>query len=463
MMENTMAKLFCCVLFGLLTCSPALAAQPPNIVVFISDDHGYLDSSLHGQHEIRTPNLERLASAGMSFDLAFAASPTCAPSRAAFLTGLFPLRNGSMLNHQPPRAEVKKLPAYFHEMGYEVDAFGKVTHYNQAKSYGFDRVELEGFHQDQCVQAAVDFLKNRKSEKPLCLFVGTNWPHVPWPAATSDLDPSALHLPPTHIDTPATRRWRARYVAAVEQYDRDLGLIYDAVLKYVGRDTMFVHFSDHGAQWPFGKWDLYDAGTRVTFLAAWPGHIAPATKSNAMVSLVDLLPSLIELSGATPPSDIDGKSFANVLLGKRSDHREKIYATHSGDGKMNKFPCRSLRTDRWKYIRNLDPAAEHHSHIDLGKPVDGSEYWASWVEAAKTDKRAAAIAERYFHRPAEELYDLHADPFEQKNLSADPQFAGVLKELRANLDDWMAQQSDLGLATERAVAAEFLGKKGNAK
>jgi uncharacterized sulfatase len=80
----------------------------------------------------------RLADAGISFSHAFAASPSCAPSRAALLTGLMPNRNGAMLNHQPPREDVKKLPAYLHELGYEVVAFGKVAHYKQAKLYGFD-------------------------------------------------------------------------------------------------------------------------------------------------------------------------------------------------------------------------------------------------------------------------------------------------------------------------------------
>jgi len=447
-----------CLFIALVWHPCAYSLQRPNIVVFISDDHGYQDSSLHND-EFRTPNLKRLASAGMTFDLAFAASPTCAPSRAAFLTGLFPMRNGSMLNHQPPRVAVKKWPAYFHELGYEVDAFGKVAHYNQGNEYGFDQVVLEGFHQDKCVDEAVDFLKNRRSEKPLCLLVGTNWPHVPWPDATGESDTKTIRVPPSHVDTEATRQWRARYAAAVERYDSDFGLIYDAVLAYLGPDTLFMHFSDQGPQWPFGKWDLYDAGTRVTFVAVWPAHIPAGTKSGAMISLVDVLPTLVELAGGTQLSDIDGKSFADVLLGKRLDHRKQIVATHSGDGKMNKYPCRSVRTDRWKYIRNLDSDAEHHSHIDLGKPVDGSEYWASWVEAAKTDKRAASIVERYFHRPAEELYDLQADPAEQQNLSAKPQYKDALKELRGELDLWMRQQGDLGPTTERKVAKEFVREK----
>src|SRR5215813_4594664 len=135
----------------------------PNIVVFIADDHGYLDSSVAGSKQFHTPALERLARDGITLTHAFAASPTCAPSRAAFLTGLMPTRNGAMLNHQPPRADVKKLPAYLQELGYEVVAIGKVAHYKQGRDYGFDFTSHDTFHEDECVDAAVNFLKERKS------------------------------------------------------------------------------------------------------------------------------------------------------------------------------------------------------------------------------------------------------------------------------------------------------------
>src|SRR5687767_9006725 len=84
----------------------------PNIVVVLSDDHSVLDSSVYGSRDVRTPHMQRLAAAGLTFDRAFVASPSCAPSRAALLTGLYPARNGAEPNHSRPRAEIKKLPAY---------------------------------------------------------------------------------------------------------------------------------------------------------------------------------------------------------------------------------------------------------------------------------------------------------------------------------------------------------------
>jgi len=122
-MKRILALLLPCLL-----CLPwfAGAAARPDIVVFLTDDQGQLDCTPYGGQGIRTPHMQRLADAGMTFTRAYVASPSCAPSRAALLTGLMPARNGAEANHSKPRAEIKKWPAYFQELGYEVVSFGKV-------------------------------------------------------------------------------------------------------------------------------------------------------------------------------------------------------------------------------------------------------------------------------------------------------------------------------------------------
>jgi uncharacterized sulfatase len=434
----------------LASTAPAFAADParPPIVVFLADDLGWAECSPYGGREIPTPNMGRVAAEGMNFTHAFVASPSCAPSRAALLTGLDPMRNGAMLNHARPRAGIKTWPDYFHDLGYEVVSFGKTAHYAQVTGYGFDHASHYKYHQDDCVEAAVAWLSERKSDRPLCLLVGTNWPHVPWPAAEARPDRAP---PPNLVDTPATRRAWDRYAAAVARADRDLGMMYDAARERLGPDALFVFSGDHGAQFPFGKWNGYDVGIRTPLIVAWSGRVAPGSRSDALVSWIDLLPTCLEAAGGEPPEGIGGRSFLDVALGKRADHRDAVFVTHSGDGEMNRYPLRAARDRRWKYIRNLDPDAEHHSHIDLAKPVDGRSYWDSWVEAAKTDPAAAAVVRRYHRRPAEELYDLEADPWELSNLAADPAHAETLAKLRAEVDAWMKAQGDEGLATERAL------------
>lgn len=430
----------------------AIAEQPrPNIVVFLTDDQSQLDSSPYGASSLRTPNMQRLADAGLTFSDAYVASPSCAPSRAALLTGRMPARNGAEANHSKPRAELKKWPAWFQELGYEVVAFGKVSHYRHTVDYGFDHFAFDGFHEHQAIPAAVEFLQRRESEnaKPLCLMVGSNWPHVPWPEQHPGYDPVGLPLPAGSIDTPATRQWRARYAAAVTNADDQLGLVYDAALKTLGEQTLFLLSSDHGAQWPFGKWNCYEAGLRVPLIVAWPGVIEPKRRTAAMVSWVDFLPTLLEAAGGQPPAELDGRSFLPVLRGERDEHRDRIFATHSGDGRWNVYPIRSVRADHWKLILNLHPEFAFTTHIDLRDSLADRGYFETWREAAARDAAAAETVHRYHARPAVELYDLDADPHELHDLAAKPEHADRVDALRGELEAWMSQQGD-----RRTVFAE---------
>lgn len=445
-------------------CGSGTSPHRPNIVLFIADDMSVKDSSAYGNKEIPGPNMAAMAAEGLTFDRAYATSPTCAPSRAALLTGCYNLRNGAMWNQQPPHADITKWPAYFHALGYEVVAIGKVAHYKQVTAYGFDYAGYYNYHQDVCVKKAVEWLSARKSDKPLCLLVGTNWPHVPWPK-DGILSPDGLTLPARIADTPETREARSRYSAAVNFADRDLGMVREAARKYLPSDTLFVFSADQGSQWPFAKWTLYEAGLHVPLIVVWPGQVKPGSRTPAMVSWIDILPTLLEAAGAdlkaTAPG-IDGRSFMPVLIGATDRHRDRIYASHSGDGKMNFYPARSVRQGDWKYIRNLDSTLEFHTHIDRA-PAD-TRYWPSWVAHARSDREIAALVHQYLHRPPEELYNLSADPDELKNLADDPAHNRDLERMRKLLDQWMQASNDRGIASDLAAkpaGAVIPGRQGD--
>lgn len=449
-------------IFLLLITATVHAAAAPDIVIFLADDLGRLDCPSYGARDIRAPNMQKLAQQGLTFDNASVASPSCAPSRAVLLTGLMPARNGAEPNHAKPRAELKKWPAYFQALGYEVAAFGKVSHYKHTADYGFDRFANDTFHDHAGIPAAVAFLKSRPrtGAKPLCLFVGTNWPHVPW-LEKSDYDPAKLTLPAATVDTPATREWRARYAAAVTKADDDLGVILDAARAHLPAETVFVFSSDHGAQWPFGKWNLYESGVAVPLIVAWPGVVKPATRTPAMVQWTDMLPTLYAAAGGKDDlNNLDGRSFLPVLRGEKDTHRERIFTTHSGDGNMNVYPMRAVREAQWKYIRNLHPEFTFLTHIDADRgKLAQHDFFSSWQKAADTDKTAAAIVHRYHERPAEELYDISADPHEQNNLAAMPEHAARLAVLRSALDAWMKEQGDTQkvFGTPRLLKVDFPG------
>lgn len=412
----------------------------PNIVVFIADDHSQLDSQAYGSAEVRTPNMAKLAAEGLKFTHAFVASPACGPSRTALLTGLWPARSGAEPNHKPKNPGVSSLPPVLRGLGYEVAVIGKVAHNNYAKDHGFDSVEGPNIGFDNTA-AVAKFLAARDSSKPLCLLVGTRHPHVPW-SAERTYEPSAVKIAPSHLDTAATREERAAYLTDVTKADTLLGEVRELVRTRIPGDTLFVYTADHGAQLPFSKWTLYDSGIRVPLIVAWPGRLTPGGVTDAMVCWPDLLPTFIELAGGEVPAGLDGKSFAGILRGTATNHRDRVFTTHSGDGDFNVYPIRSVRTREWKYIRNLHPEFQHHTHISRSSGPGGFVYWKTWIEAAERDPAAAAIVRRSIQHPAEELYDFASDPFELRNLAAEPQHAARLAEMRADLDAWMKQQGD---------------------
>lgn len=425
--------------FGLLPSAFCAEGAKPTIIVFLSDDHGMLDSTPYGSADVHTPNMQRLADAGMTFTHAFIASPSCAPSRAAMLTGLMPSRNGAEANHTFKRDEVPSLPDMMRKLGYETAAFGKVAHSpKDTPRHGFDV-----FNAANDAALVGKFLKERDASKPLCLFVGSHNPHVPW-SDIAGYDPAKVTLPPKFVDTPETRENRARYYTSVTKADTELGEVLDLAKKHFDpANTLLIYTSDHGAQWPFGKWNLYDTSIRVPFLAAWPGVIRPGTRTGAQVQWIDLWPTLIEAVGGTVPAGLDGRSFLPVLRGEKSAHREVIFTTHSGDGEMNVYPIRSLRDGDWKFILNLHPEFAHTTHIDKSpKATSGLAYWRSWFEKAKTDPAAAAIVKRYHERPAAELYNLRDDPNEWSNLAADPAHARRVADMGGRLAAWMREQGD---------------------
>jgi N-sulfoglucosamine sulfohydrolase len=438
------------LLGGLAVLGAAQTSPRPNIVLFLSDDHGYWDSPVYGSRVVRTPAMEKLASEGMVFRRAFTGSPTCVPSRAILMSGLMPARNGALPNHSGLSAGIRTLPTYLKLAGYRVAHFGK-SHFQPKENYPDlewvpSEIRRGPLTSDLDTSAVEEWLKHRAASgannQPVCLFVNSHSPHVYW-APNDGYDPAKVELPPTFVDTPETREERAKYYTDISLADKQLGELYSMTQRYLTRDTLFIYTSDNGAQWPFSKWSLYDAGIHQPFIAAWPGVIRPGSYANAMVSFCDILPTFLDIAGAKAPDGIDGLSFAHVFRGK-DKHRTEIYAAHSGDRDFNVFPTRCVRTEKYKYILNLHPEFKYTTHIDKASGRDGKDYYESWVKKAQTDKTAEAAVRRYHEHPAEELYDVIADPHETRNLASDPKLRGTLEELRGRVRKWMRDQSDEG-------------------
>jgi len=416
------------------------AQEKPNIIFYITDDQSLRDARIYGAKVVETPNMDRLAAMGKTFDQAFIASPACAPSRAALLTGLMPARNGAEANHTYPDPGIPLLTEKMQSNGYEVIAFGKVAHgpMNEKSNFNYyEPVPKRGDLSD----AVQSYLENSPSEKSRVILVGDHRPHVLWTEEMA-YDPDKVDLPEYFIDTPETRRHRSRYYTDINGMDEELGEVMDLAESRFEDDYLFLFSSDHGAQWPFAKWNLYDAGIRVPLIVSWPGHIEEGSRTDAMVSWIDIFPTLLDITGGEIPNNIDGRSFASVLQGETDSHREFIFTTHSGDGDFNVYPIRSIKSERYKYILNLLPNHYHTNHSDINRFDGAGEYWHSWDKAAHSSSEAEAIIAKYFVRPREEFYDLQEDPTEQNNLIISGEHREKINELRNRLQQWMKEQGD---------------------
>lgn len=434
--------------------------KSPNFVITIADDHGIYHSSVYGASEFQTPNLQLLAEEGIRFDNAYVASPACAPSRAALFTGRMPYNNGIVGNHEfELKSGVSSLLPALLEHGYEVVFHGKVGHAGKKHfgQYVPDGVKIlggGGLQQTMTLDQVESFLQQRPNDaSPLALFLGWTDTHTAWPPKEeARIAPEDVVIPPKIFDTPEARVEMTRYVEGAEAIDRRVGQTRKLISKHLDENnTLFVYTSDHGMPWPFAKWSLYETGIRTPLIAVWPGKIRPSSTTDAMVSWIDLMPTLIDLAGGTSPPGIDGRSFAKVLFGETDTHRDVIFATHKGDNEKNVYPIRSVRVGKWKYIRNLHPEFAYTTHTDVWAMevpqldshwAHAGHHWQSYIDAAKTDPRAAAFLHDYHSSPAEELYQIDKDPFEQNNLAGSSDHAAKLAELRAMVSKRMEEVGD---------------------
>jgi uncharacterized sulfatase len=446
-----MFLLFLTVLIGI---NGALSKDRPNIVLFIADDLGAIDIPLYGNPVVRTPNIDRLARESILFTNAFASSPTCSPSRASIHTGMMPFRNGAHANHSGIKDNIRTLPNYLKEVGYRVAIAGKY-HLGPMDAYPFEMIHgtnvpepgYEGkgvLWTDLVLEPVDDWLSTikRESDNPFMLVVNDHSPHVFWPE-DPEYEASDIEIPSIHIDTDETRKARAKYYTDITKMDTNVGKLngYLASNKLLD-NTIIIFTSDQGPQWAFGKWSLYDYGVKVPLLVKWPGLTDGGGDTDALVSLVDVLPTLVELAGGKAPKapeEIDGISFLSLLQGKTNRHRDYIYASHTGDGDMNRTPIRMVRNKRYKYLLNLAPEVKYTTHMDKGVKEG---YWPTWVEKSFQEEHARAVLGRYHYHPKEELYDVLADPDEKRNLAFNPHYREIIEDLRGRLAEWRRNQGD---------------------
>ncbi len=454
-MEHTQARFLLSLLllaFCVMLTQPSDAAAPShrNVLLLIGDDHG-LDAGCYGNRVIKTPHLDRLAGEGVRFSHGFSTVASCSPSRSVILTGLFVHTNGQYgLAHaehkQSTYANVRSLPRLLRENGYRTGVIGKL-HVTPPEVYPFEQQWPGGRNVYEMAEKAREFFA-AKDDRPFFLLIGYTDPHRAGRGFANDqnyrnvqkvsYDPNDVIVPPFLPDLPAVRRDIADYYESVSRLDQGIGFALKA-LEESGKanETLVIYLSDNGMPFPGAKTNLYDAGIRLPLIVRSPAQTQRGVVNNAMVSWVDIAPTILDWAGIKPPANLPGRSFLPILEQENPPGWDMIFASHIFHEITMYYPMRVVRTRRHKFIWNL-------AH-ELPAPF-ASDLWASptWQTILRGNVKMMGQrpTDALLHRPEYELYDLEKDPHELKNVANDPAYAQILSDLKARLRKMMEETKD---------------------
>ena len=468
----------------LLTC--AVLAQPaeappdappsrPNILWIVGENLA-LDLGSYGQKNVHTPHLDALAANGVRYTSVFATSPVCAPSRSAFMVGMYQTSTDThhMRSHRDDDfrlpAGVRPVTHWLQDAGYFT---ANITHAG-GREVGTGKLDLnfvnEGplyqsddwaalkdnqpfFAQINTLEAEYDIYDRKSAEKPRVLWVGEDW--HPKVATPDNVSP-----PPYYPDHEITRQEWARYLNSVSGMDVRIGWVLDQLKEDgLADNTVVIFFGDNGRLEARGIHWCWDSGLHVPMIVHWPkAHPAPpqyeaGTVNDQVLSLLDLTATTLWIAGVERPAGMQSRIF----LGDRPDPA-RTYAFSARD-RIDETVVRqrSVRDRRYHYIRNYTPGAgfltlnRYKEKCFLVKPLMRRLF----AEGELTGPAADLM--RPF--PEEMLYDTEADPHEIRNLSDSDQreHRDALLRLRAALDTWITETGDRGEGPEPpGIVAPFL-------
>lgn len=456
----------------LLACSPqettpVMAKEdlpPPNILFLIADDWSYPHAGVYGDQVVRTPTFDRLAREGALFTNAYCASPSCAPSRAAVLTGRYPHQLESAGNLWSVIPD--KFPNWVSlltEAGY----FSGKTRKGWAPG-DFKRGGYTHNPAGEDFRSFRDFFAARPEGQPFSFWFGSTDPHrtyVPNTGLQTGMDPLEVTVPGFMPDVECVRNDILDYYFEVERFDRECGQII-RMLEAAGEldNTIIVMTSDNGMPFPRAKANLYDYGTRMPLAIRFPPKVSGGTVVDAFMNFVDFGPSFLEAAGQDIPEEMSGKSLWPVLAEEADlSGREQVYLERERHANVRQgdlsYPMRAVRNHDYLYIRNFIPerwpAGDPSVYQSVGQwgDVDNSisKYLIMEQEGKAADGEPDFFQLTFGKRPAEELYAVKDDPFQLHNLADDPAHSEKLTQLSNALDEWMAASGDIRATEPQSI------------
>ncbi len=446
-----------CLIF-LCTILPQQAdGDKPNIILIIADDMNWNDCGAYGHPYIRTPNIDRLANLGMRFEHAYLTANSCSPSRSSIITGRYPHNTGAEQLHWPLPEDSVTFVEKLKNAGYYTAAAGK-WHLGKAVKDHFDDIfeaSMSGFilpsgdgkeppkmiaKAPSGCEAWLPTLQNRPRDKPFFLWLAALDPHREYEKGS--LIPAhslgEVIVPPHLPDTPEVREDLRLYYDEIGRLDQYVGrVITELDAQKITNNTMVLFISDNGRPFPRDKTSLYDGGIRTPWIVKWSTVVAPGSVTDSLVSSVDIASTLLDIAGLVAPPTIGGRSFLPILLDPETITRDYVFAEdHWHDYEDH---GRSVGNQRYKLIRN--------DYYDLpATPSADAGRSPTWQTLRKLyDKNQLNSVQKACFiapRPHYELFDLEEDPDELSNLVSHPDYQGILKKLKYELDEWSKRTQD---------------------
>ncbi|MEK6479719.1 sulfatase [Catalinimonas sp. 4WD22] len=414
---------------------------PPNVIIFIADDIGWNDLGCYGNTEVQTPNIDRMAQEGIRFTNTYLTASSCSPSRTSIISGRYPHNTGSAELHTPLPAEVAIFPELMQKAGYYTAQAGK-WHMGDAARRGFDVVHDNGQENGDGGEGMwLTSLQQRPKDKPFFMWFASLDAHRPWgPNDFSGTHEAADVKPAPYLaDVESTKEDLAKYYDEITRFDDYIGKVEEELAAQgVLDNTLIIIMSDNGRPFPRSKTRVYDSGMKTPFVVKWnAGLPQKGVVSNSLISVIDIAPTLLELSGAEIQPGFQGKSFASILEQPDSKFRNYVFSEHNWHD--HEALERMVRTEGYLYVLNLRPNLSNPGPADSNK----SPSYLDLKDIRDAGELSSAQADIFMvPRPAEELFNCYTDPMQLVNVASLPEYQSRLKHMREVLQQWRTETLD---------------------
>lgn len=410
----------------------------PNILWITSEDNSPFMGA-YGDDYADTPNLDRLADAGVVYENAYATTPVCAPSRFTLITGTYANRMGTenMRSVYPIPENIRFYPAYLKDLGYHTTNNVKKDYNTIDQPEVWDESSQEAHYSDRAEGQPFFHIRN---------FTTTHESRLHDPIDTLIHDPADAPVPPYHPDTETVRRDWAHYYDQMTRMDEQVGDILDELEESgEAENTIIFYYADHGGALPGAKRFMNQRGLRVPLIVYFPPkyeHLKPEEdRTDRLVSFVDFPATLLSLAGIEPPEFMDGKPFLGEF---ETEPREYV---HMYRGRMDERYdlSRAVRDQDFLYVRNYMPQRIYGQYLWYLWRAPTMQVWEEEYQAGNLNEKQSQFFEP---KPAEELYLISEDPWSVNNLADNPAYQEDLQRLREANSEWIREMNDLGFIPE---------------